>query len=138
MKLKFIGGLTIGLIAGAGLGALAHEEFSGLPPRDAGSNEVLKEKLGSAPGLEVVISDVVIPPNAQVPRHYHPGEEFLYLIEGTATHVEEGSPNRDLKPGDAMVIRMGKSHAPKAGPDGARAVVFRVHVEGEPERVLLD
>lgn len=138
MKLKFAGGLMIGLVAGASLGAFAHEEIGKLPARGAGSNEVLKEKLGSAPGLEVVISDVVIPPNAQVPRHYHPGEEFLYLIEGTATHIEEGSANRDLVPGDAMVIRMGKIHAPKAGPDGARAIVFRVHVEGEPERVLLD
>jgi quercetin dioxygenase-like cupin family protein len=138
MKLKFIGGLTIGLVAGAALGALAHEEMAGLPDRGAGSNEVLKEKLDSAPGLEVVISDVVIPPNAQVPRHYHPGEEFLYLLEGTATHIEEGSANRDLKPGDAMVIRMGKIHSPKAGPEGARAVVFRVHLEGEPERVELE
>jgi quercetin dioxygenase-like cupin family protein len=138
MKLKFAGGLMIGLIAGASLGALAHEEIAKLPSRGSGSNEVLKEKLDSAPGLEVVISDVVIPPGAQVPRHYHPGEEFLYLIEGTATHIEEGSPNRDLKAGDAMVIRMGKIHAPKAGPEGARAIVFRVHIEGEPERVLLE
>lgn len=138
MKMNFIGGLTIGLIAGAALGAIAHEDLAGLPARDAGSNEVLKETFDSAPGLEVVISDVIIPPNAQAPRHYHPGEEFVYLIEGSATHIEEGSAPRDLKPGDAMVIRMGKIHAPKAGPDGARAVVFRVHVEGEPERVLLD
>ncbi len=136
--MKFVGGLMIGLVAGASLGALAHEEIAKLPSRGAGSNEVLKEKLDSAPGLEVVISDVVIPPDAQVPRHYHPGEEFLYLIEGTATHIEEGSPNRDLKAGDAMVIRMGKIHAPKAGPEGARAIVFRVHIEGEPERVLLE
>jgi quercetin dioxygenase-like cupin family protein len=138
MKLKFIGGLTIGLIVGAAFGAIAHEDLAGLPARDAGSNEVLKETLDSAPGLEVVISDVIIPPNAQAPRHYHPGEEFVYLIEGSATHIEEGSAPRDLKPGDAMVIRTGKIHAPKAGPDGARAVVFRVHIEGEPERVLLD
>jgi quercetin dioxygenase-like cupin family protein len=138
MKANFISGLAIGAVAGLSLGALAHEELAGLPARDAGSNEVLKEKLDTAPGVEVVISDVVIPPNAQVPRHYHPGEEFLYLIEGAATHIEEGSPNRDLKPGDAMVIRMGKIHAPKAGPEGARAVVFRVHLDGEPERVLME
>ncbi len=138
MKLKFASGLIIGLIAGVSLGAFAHEEIAKLPLRGAGSNEVLKERLDSAPGLEVVISDVVIPPDTQAPRHYHPGEEFVYLIEGTATHIEEGSANRDLKSGDAMVIRMGKIHAPKAGSEGARAVVFRVHVEGEPERVLLD
>lgn len=138
MKLKFIGGLTIGLVAGAALGALAHEGMAGLPLRAPGSNAVLKAAIAAAPGLEVVISDVVIPPNAAVPRHYHPGEEFLYLIEGTATQIEDGAEDRDLKPGDALVIATGKVHAPKAGPEGARAVVFRVHVKGEPERVLVE
>lgn len=138
MKLKFIGGLTIGLVAGLALGAVAHEELAGLPSRGAGSNEVLKAAIAAAPQLEVVISDVVIPPNAQVPRHYHPGEEFLYMIEGSATHIEDGLENRILKPGDAMVIATGKVHSPMAGPNGARAVVFRVHIKGEPERVVLE
>ncbi len=138
MNLKFAAGLGAGLVLGLSLGALAHDEIARLPLRAAGSNEVLSAKLESVAGIEVVISDVVIPPNGQVPRHYHPGEEFLYLIEGTATHVEDGAANRDLKSGDAMVIRKGKVHSPRAGADGARAIVFRVHVEGEPERTLVE
>lgn len=138
MKLKFAGGLMIGLVAGASLGALAHEERATLPARAAGSNEVLKATLDSVDGIEVVISDVVIPPGAQLPRHYHPGEEFVYVIEGAAIHIEEGAEDRTYAAGDAMVIRKGKIHSPKGGPDGARAIVFRVHVEGEPERVLAE
>ena len=138
MKLKFIGGLTIGLVAGASLGALAHEEMAKLPAREAGSNEVLKATLESVAGIEVVISDVVIPANAGVPRHFHPGEEFVYVIEGTATHVEDGADDRLYKAGDAFVIRKGKIHSPRGGAEGARAIVFRVHVEGEPERTLAE
>lgn len=103
------------------------------PP--AGSNQMLREPVSVGEGLEVIISDVVIPPNAPVPRHYHPGEEFLYVLDGSAVHVEEGKPDRILKAGDAYVIPPRAVHAPRGGPDGARAVVFRLHVSGQPERI---
>ncbi len=102
-----------------------------------GSNQMLRAPLTIADGLEVIISDVVIPPNATVPRHYHPGEEFLYVIEGSAVHVEEGKDDRILSAGDAYVIPPLAIHAPRGGPDGARAIVFRVHVEGVNERTLV-
>lgn len=103
-----------------------------------GSNQMLRAPITGVDGLEVIISDVVIPPNATVPRHYHPGEEFLYVIEGSAIHVEEGKPDRELKAGDAYVIPPRAEHAPRGGPEGARAIVFRVHVAGEEERVLVE
>ncbi len=105
------------------------------PP--AGSNHMLREAVTVADGLEVIISDVVIPPGAPVPRHYHPGEEFLYVLGGSAVHVEEGKPDRILEAGDAYVIPPRAVHAPRGGPDGARAVVFRLHVTGQPERILV-
>ena len=100
-----------------------------------GSNQMLRAPLSSVPGIEVIVSDVVIPPNGQVARHYHPGEEVLYLIEGSAIHVEEGKPDLPLKVGDTYVIPQRAIHAPKGGPDGARAIVFRVHIAGQPERI---
>jgi quercetin dioxygenase-like cupin family protein len=98
---------------------------------------MLRAPITLASGLEVIISDVVIPPNGSVPRHYHPGEEFLYVIEGSAVHVEAGKPEQILRAGDAYVIPPKAEHAPRGGPQGARAIVFRVHVEGQPERVLM-
>lgn len=103
-----------------------------------GSNEMLRAPISGVEGIEVIISDVVIPPNAAVPRHYHPGEEFLYVIEGSAIHVEEGKPDRELQAGDAYVIPPRAEHAPRGGPEGARAIVFRVHVAGAEERILVD
>jgi len=114
--------------------AKAQQEERPYPP-PPGSNEVLRSVLAGTPGVEVIVSDVVIPPNGQVARHYHPGEEFLYLIEGTAIHVEEGKPDLPLGPGDSYAIPPRAIHSPKGGPEGARAIVFRVHVAGEPERI---
>lgn len=103
-----------------------------------GSHEMLRSVLSGAEGLEVIISDVVIPPEATVPRHYHPGEEFVYVIEGSAVHVEEGQADRIVQAGEALVIPPGVEHAPRGGPEGARAIVFRVHVEGAEERTWVD
>ena len=114
--------------------AQAQQETRPYPP-PPGSNEVLRSTLAGTPGVEVIVSDVVIPPNGQVARHFHPGEEFLYLIEGTAIHVEEGKPDLPLKPGDSYAIPPRAIHSPKGGPEGARAIVFRVHVAGQPERI---
>ncbi|WP_066555605.1 cupin domain-containing protein [Croceicoccus bisphenolivorans] len=118
-------------LAGMAMPAHAHGDH-GMPP---GSNEMLRAPVTAAPELEVIISDVVIPPGSQVPRHYHPGEEFLYVIEGSAIHIEEGVPDVLLKAGDARVIPPRAIHEPIGGPEGARAIVFRVHVKGQPERI---
>jgi quercetin dioxygenase-like cupin family protein len=117
---------------------LIHHQTSqhkALPP---GSNMMLRAPITISEGLEVIISDVIIPPNTSVPRHFHPGEEFVYVIEGYAVHVEEGKPDRMLKQGDAYVIPPKAVHSPRSGPEGARAIVFRVHLEGKPERVLVE
>jgi quercetin dioxygenase-like cupin family protein len=100
-----------------------------------GSNLMMRAPITISDDLEVIVSDVVIPAGATVPRHFHPGEEFVYVIEGSALHVEAGKPDQILKAGDAYVIPPQAEHAPRGGPDGARAIVFRVHKHGLPERV---
>jgi quercetin dioxygenase-like cupin family protein len=138
-----IAGLGLGIAGGVlgmtALGPRAPEPAS--PPalaREPGSHEKLRAVLTAAPQLEVLISDVVIPPGATVPAHYHPGEEFLYVIEGDAIHAEAGQPDRILREGDAYVIPPQAVHAPRGGQAGARAIVFRVHLAGQPERIAAD
>ena len=131
MRLTWV--IAAGLYVAALPFAYAQAPEATRPP--PGSNEVLRSPLAGTPGVEVIVSDVVIPPNGQVARHYHPGEEFLYLIEGTAIHVEQGKPDLPLKVGDSYAIPPRAIHAPRGGPEGARAIVFRVHVAGQPERI---
>lgn len=100
-----------------------------------GSNLMLRGPITISDDLEVIISDVLIPAGASVPRHYHPGEEFVYVIEGSAVHIEAGKADQILSAGDAYVIPPEAEHAPRGGPNGARAIVFRVHKAGLPERV---
>ncbi len=106
--------------------------------RSAGAQTKLRAGITAAPGLEVIISDVTIPPNAEVARHYHPGEEYLYILDGSAIHVEAGQDNRLLQVGDTYVIAPEAEHAPYAGPEGVRAIVVRIHTAGQPERILVE
>jgi quercetin dioxygenase-like cupin family protein len=38
-------------------------------------------------------------PRARTGKHYHPGQEFIYVLEGKGRIEEEGKPPVDLKPG---------------------------------------
>ena len=118
------------------LAASAHGDPDHTPP--PGSNEMLRASVTAAPELEVIISDVVIPPGTTIPKHFHPGEEFVYVIEGSAVHVEDGKADRIYRAGQAFTIAPRAVHAPRGGSDGARAIVFRVHTKGQPERTLVE
>lgn len=140
MKTSHVLTTTILFLSSAAAVAHDHHETEAMSTQSTpppGSNQMLRAPIVIAEGLEVIISDVVIPANATVPRHYHPGEEFLYLLEGSAVHVQEGQADIDLTAGDAYAIPPRAIHAPRGGPEGARAIVFRVHVEGEEERILV-
>jgi len=141
MKKIWIGGAgLIGvLVLAVGCDAERHaENVSVVPKPPPGANIVLRSPVKVAQGLEVIIADVVIPPNTTVPPHYHPGEEFLYILEGSAIHVEEGKPDQVISAGEAYVIPLNTPHAPRGGPEGGRAIVFRLHVAGQPERIPVD
>ncbi len=47
-----------------------------------------RDLLESAPGLEVVTDYVELPAETRKPVHTHPGEEFAYVLDGTI-HVWE-------------------------------------------------
>lgn len=135
MKIAGILAVSAVLLAGCvSIDAHHHDAGEMLKP-PPGSNLMLRGPITISDDLEVIISDVVIPAGATVPRHFHPGEEFVYVIEGAAIHVEAGKPDQLISAGEAFVIPPEAEHAPRGGPDGARAIVFRVHKQGLPERV---
>ena len=102
-----------------------------------GANEVLRGEIAAAPGHELVTGDLVLGAGAEVPSHYHHGEEFLYVIGGSATLPHPGLPDLELRAGEAFRIAPGTVHRAKAGPDGVRAVSNWVVPQGKPLRVAV-
>ncbi len=99
-----------------------------------GPIEVIRTPASFAEGVEIIVSDIRIAPDAEVPGHSHAAEELVYVIEGLAVHVEEGLPDRTLRPGDMAVIPPEAVHRPRGGPDGARAITVRFKLPEREER----
>ncbi|MBD3669274.1 MAG: cupin domain-containing protein [Gammaproteobacteria bacterium] len=99
---------------------------------------LLTTELMGAAGTEVVVSRVTVPAHASLPRHWHPGEEFAYMLEGSLTLLQDGKDDENYKQGEVGVVPFKQVHTIQAGEEGCSILVFRVHEQGEPERTLVE
>ncbi len=91
----------------------------------------------SIPGREVVQALVEIAPGVVAPRHSHPGEEIIYVVEGVLEYQLDGKPAVTLKAGEVLFVPAGVIHAAKnvgAG-NGAELATYIVE-KGKPLVVI--
>jgi quercetin dioxygenase-like cupin family protein len=87
----------------------------------------------SVPGREVIQVRVDLDPGVAFPRHRHPGEEIIYVLEGSLEYEVEGRPPITLKAGDVLFIPAGTIHAAKNVGSGNGAELATYIVEkGKP------
>ena len=96
---------------------------------------LLREGLADTPKREVIVTRLELPANAAIPRHYHHGTEFIYVLEGEATLHTAGERPRTLRAGQATHIPYRKVHWGRNGARRSKVVIFRVHQAGKPIRV---
>jgi quercetin dioxygenase-like cupin family protein len=65
----------------------------------------------SVPGREVIQVRVELDPGVSFPKHWHPGEEIVYVIEGSLEYQIEDSPPVTLKAGDVLFVPARTVHA---------------------------
>jgi quercetin dioxygenase-like cupin family protein len=65
----------------------------------------------SVTGREVIQTIVELAPGTTAPRHTHPGEEIIYVLEGAWEYTVEGKPPVTLKAGDVLFIPAGAVHS---------------------------
>ena len=63
-----------------------------------------------AAGREVVQARIDIAPGATAPWHRHPGEELIYIIEGTLEYQLEGQAPVRVKAGNVLFVPAGVAH----------------------------
>ena len=61
---------------------------------------LFRGNLEGVEGKEIVIFIAELAPGAVGSKHYHPGPEFFYVLEGTLAHEPEGGPAHMMKVGD--------------------------------------
>lgn len=144
LRVACIGIFVVG-IAGPGLfsGSIANESEA---PESVSPDVVtelqletlLTAQLEGVENTDVIISRVTIPPNSALPKHWHPGEEFVYVLSGSTILQMEGEADVTFGPGEVSKIPLKRVHSAATGDEGATILVFRVHERGAPERVLIE
>src|SRR4030095_4369055 len=90
------------LIVGSGLALhVARAQQPGITRPD-----LPRHALG-APGREVVQVRVDLAPGVAFGKHTHPGEEIIYVLEGSLEYQVEGKPPITLKAGEVLFIPPG-------------------------------
>ena len=94
--------------------------------------ELQRHDLG-VPGREVIQVRVDFDPGYASPRHTHPGEEIIYVIEGTLEYEIAGKPTAKVKAGDVLFVPARAVHAAKNVGTGKGAELATYVVEkGKP------
>ena len=121
------------LIVGSGLALhVAQSQQPGITRTDLQQHDL------GIPGREVVQVRVDIAPGVAFPRHSHPGEEIIYVIEGLLEYQVDGKPPVTLKAGEVFFIPAGTIHAAKnVGSGNAAELATYVLEKGKPPLELV-
>jgi quercetin dioxygenase-like cupin family protein len=84
-------------------------------------------------GWETVQARIDIAPGAVAPRHTHPGEEVIYILEGELEYQVGDKPWVKVKAGDVLFIPAGTVHAARnrGSANGAELATYIVE-KGKP------
>jgi len=105
MNMMRIMALATLIVGGAVAMHLAMAQQSGVKRTD-----LQRHDLG-VPGREVIQTRVELAPGVEFPKHWHPGEEIIYILEGSLEYEIEGKPWVTLKAGDVLFIPARTIHA---------------------------
>ena len=78
--------------------------------------DLLTSQLEGVEGTEVVVSITTVPPHTTLPKHWHPGEEFAYVLEGSLMLWQEGKPDEIYKKGEGFPVRKRQTYPPTPFP----------------------
>src|SRR5215218_10310601 len=93
------------LIMAAALVAAAAQSPAPRRPPGTTRTDLQRHDL-SVGGWETLQARVDFAPGASFPRHTHPGEEIIYVLEGTLEYEVAGKPVT-LKAGDVLFVPAG-------------------------------
>jgi quercetin dioxygenase-like cupin family protein len=93
----------------------------------------------SVPGREVIQNRVDIAPEAPPIRHWHPGEEIIYVLEGTLEYEIDGQSPTRVSAGEALIVPAEAVHAVRNVGDGnATELASYVVEKGRPQLNLAE
>ena len=95
--------------------------------------ELRRGDLTGSAGTEVIVSRLTLRPGARMPRHFHHGDEFLYVLEGGTIQVP-GPKEVAFKAGDTAHFPRGQVHGGFTVVGDSALVAITTHIvdRGKP------
>jgi quercetin dioxygenase-like cupin family protein len=130
MKRTAFIGLT--LLVGIAVGVIGTQVLNA-QQQSVKRTELLRKQLAGMEGHEGIVFIGEIAPGAVTGKHYHPGHEFLYVLEGSGTWEVNGEPPLSMKAGDSFYQPPDQAHNVKNGSETAplKNVVFLIAPKGQ-------
>src|ERR1700720_145042 len=90
--------LSVGLV-GIAVGVLGATYVSAQGAAQIIRTELLRKPVSGVEGKEVVVFVSDVPPGGVAARHFHPGDEAIYMLQGALLFEPEGGQPFELKAG---------------------------------------
>jgi quercetin dioxygenase-like cupin family protein len=111
----------------------AVQQLSGIKRTDLQQHDL------SIPGREVIQNRVDVSPEAPAIRHKHPGEEIIYVLEGSLEYHLDGESPKTFSAGEALLVPAETGHAVKnVGTGNAAELATYVVEKGKPLVVVAE
>jgi quercetin dioxygenase-like cupin family protein len=126
MKLA-IGVIALAVAGGMGSGAVVAQQQS------EKRTVLLQTDLVGTEGYELRMWRTDIGPGVVGAKHYHPGTECIYVLQGSMT-LEEGKETAHLKSGDAHCVKPGTVLVPRnaSSTEPYQSLVVMIAPKGQP------
>jgi quercetin dioxygenase-like cupin family protein len=125
--------LPLTLALGVSLGAVGNEQFRA-QEQPIKRTPLQKVDLTGMEGKELNMWIAELAPGAASGRHYHPGDEALYVLEGSLALEYDGKPTVTLKAGESAHNAPKLVHNAKnpSTTTPVKVVTFMVGEKGQP------
>jgi quercetin dioxygenase-like cupin family protein len=100
------------------------------------STILTKTELTGTRGKEILVILNEVAPDSTGSRHYHPGDEVVYILEGSITFTLDGKPDVTLKAGETCHIPAKQVHFGKTASASVKFLSIQVQETGTPRRRL--
>jgi quercetin dioxygenase-like cupin family protein len=125
--------LALALVVGIVMGVVGNQ-FLNAQQQPVKRTELLRTDLPGIEGKEGIVYIAELAPGAAAGKHYHPGSELFYVLEGSMILEVEGKPPATMKQGDVSHLSPKEVHDVKNASATApmKALIFQLPEKGQP------
>ena len=121
-------------LAGIAVGAIGTTYVSAQGAAQITRTEILRKSMSGLEGKEVVVFLADIPPGGVAARHYHPGDEAIYMLQGSLSFEPDHEQPFELKAGEITFNPAKHTHKAKntSPSEPAKVLNCMIAEKGQP------